>query len=504
MPSIQPLLKLEKISKSFGGVSVLDAVEFDVRGSEVHALVGENGAGKSTLMKIVTGVYSPDSGSMYWKGRRSHVRTPRHAHELGISMVHQELMLVPQLSAGENIFLGRHPLRNASFRWVEWREIRRRAAALLEELGHPIDPARAVAELSVAEQQLVEIARALAFSAALIIMDEPTAPLSDREVKRLFQVIAQLKERGVSVVFISHRLKEIYEIADRVTVLRDGKWVATLPVAETTPETLVRHMVGRDVGEYFPQHKPEFPSQEVLRAEGLTAKGKFYNINFSLRGGEILGLAGLVGAGRTELLESLFGAGEREAGRVYLNGRLAAIRTPVDAVRQGVALVADDRKEKGLVLTSPVQLNIALAGQRKYARFGWLLEPETEKEMAGRLARRLRIRAPLTQPVMYLSGGNQQKVVLARWLMADAKIFLLDEPTRGIDVGSKAEIYEMIRRLAEGGAAILLVSSELEEILRLADRILVMHRGRIAGELRREEATEESIMRLATGSEDRE
>jgi ribose transport system ATP-binding protein len=495
-----PLLKLEHITKSFGGVTVLDDVDFEVRPAEVHALVGENGAGKSTLMKIVTGVHPSDAGQLQWNGREIRVRNPRAAQELGINIVHQELMLVPQLSVSENIFLGRHPARSAFFRWVRWGEIRERAEVLLEELGHPIDPGRPVAELSVAEQQLVEIARALAFSAKLIILDEPTAPLSEREVRRLFEVIAQLRQRGVGVVYISHRLKEIYDIADRVTVLRDGRHVATLPVGETTPDTLVRHMVGREVSEYFPEKKAEAAKEEILRVEGLSAQKRFQDISFSLHRGEIVGVAGLVGAGRTELVESLFGYGERETGTIYLNGKPVEIRTPVDAVRLRLALVTDDRKAKGLVLTGSVQFNIALAAQRRHARFGWLLDPARERKMAEGLADQLRIKAAtLEQPVMYLSGGNQQKVVLAKWLLADAQVFLLDEPTRGIDVGSKAEIYDLIRRLAERGAAILLISSELEEILHLADRVLVMHRGSIAGELRREEATEESIMRLATG-----
>lgn len=500
MQHMESLLKLEHITKAFSGVTVLDDVRFEVRPGEVHALIGENGAGKSTLMKIVTGVHRADAGRMFWKGQEVEVKSPRAARQFGISMVHQELMLVPQLSVGENIFLGRHPAQRVLFGWVRWREIHDQAENVLRELGHAINPKRAVGQLSIAEQQLVEIARALAFNAELIIMDEPTSPLSEHETKRLFRTIAQLKSRGVSIIYISHRLKEIYEIADRVTVLRDGRHVVTTTVAETNSEALVQYMVGRSIQEQFPEEKSAAGLQEVLRVEGLTAPGKFYDISLTLHRGEIVGLAGLVGAGRTELVESLFGVGEYEAGRIYLDGQPVMIQTPVDAVHHGLALVTDDRKTKGLVLGASVRFNIALTAKQRLAGYKLFLSDKQEKKLAERFAHELRIKTSgVEQPVMYLSGGNQQKVVLAKWLSADSNIFILDEPTRGIDVGSKAEIYQLIRRLAERGKAILFVSSELEEILHLADRILVMHRGRIAGELRRDEATEERIMQLATG-----
>ncbi|HSE36189.1 MAG TPA: sugar ABC transporter ATP-binding protein [Blastocatellia bacterium] len=493
---------MEHITKTFSGVTVLDDVSFDVRPGEVHALIGENGAGKSTLMKIVTGLYEADRGQLFWKGQLVQIRTPHQAHALGINIVHQELMLVPQLSIGENVFLGRHPVAGGAARWVRWSDINKRAKGLLEGLGHPLDPKRPVAELSIAEQQLVEIARALAFSAELIIMDEPTSPLSQHETSRLFETIYQLKSRGVSVVYISHRLKEIHEVADRVTVLRDGRHIATRLISETTTDELVRSMVGREINEQFSQSKPRVVGEEMLRVEGLTAAGKFSDITFSVHRGEIVGLAGLVGAGRTELVETLFGAGEAESGRVYLEGQAITIKTPIDAIRHRLALVADDRKAKGLVLGGSVRFNIALAAPGKLARYGLFLDTAREKKVAEDLVRELHLKTPnVEQPVMYLSGGGQQKVVLAKWLSADSKVFILDEPTRGIDVGSKAEIYELIRRLADRGVAILLVSSELEEILHLSDRILVMHRGRITGELSREEATDERIMRLATGGD---
>jgi len=493
---------MEHITKTFSGVTVLDDVNFEVRPGEVHALIGENGAGKSTLMKIVTGLYEADRGQVYWKGEPVKIKTPHQAHDLGINIVHQELMLVPQLSIGENVFLGRHPVSNSSSGWVRWNAINTRAKTLLEELGHPLDPRRPVGELSIAEQQLVEIARALAFSAELIIMDEPTSPLSEHETTRLFQTVSQLKTRGVSVVYISHRLKEIHQVADRVTVLRDGRHIATRQVSETTTDTLVKYMVGRDLGEMIPRVQSRANDSEALRVEGLTARGKFTDISFSVRRGEIVGLAGLVGAGRTELVETLFGAGEAESGQVYLDGQPVTIKTPIDAVRHRLALVADDRKAKGLVLGGSVRFNIALAAPKRFARYGLFPNAAREREMAVDLARELHLKTTnVEQQVMYLSGGGQQKVVLAKWLSADSKVFVLDEPTRGIDVGSKAEIYELIRRLAARGVAVLFVSSELEEILNLADRILVMHRGRITGELSREEASDEVIMHLATGGD---
>jgi ribose transport system ATP-binding protein len=480
------LLELRSISKSFSGVRVLEDVYFDVLPGEVHALVGENGAGKSTLMNIVSGVVPADTGEILWEGRPVRLRSPRDAQDLGISFVHQELALAPQLSAAENIFLGRHP---AARGWVRWREIYERARELLQELGHAIDPRRLVASLSLAERQLVEIARALAFQTRLIIMDEPTAPLPQRDAERLFRTIRHLRERGVSVIFISHRLKEVFQVSDRVTVLRDGKRVLTTHTAGAGLDDLVRAMVGTELKERFwSQPAAEAEAEEALRIEGP--------VSLVVRRGEIVGLAGLAGAGRTELLEWIFGAGEPHTGRLFVSGRPVRVRTPRDAIRYRLALVPDDRKAKGLVPGASLLVNIALAAGRNR----WFIRAADEKQAAGQLLGELRIKATgLDQPVLYLSGGNQQKAVLAKWLFAGASVYLLDEPTRGIDVRSKAEIYDLVRALARGGAAVLLASSELEELLRLADRIVVMHRGRIAGELPRAQATEERIMQLATG-----
>jgi len=492
------LLEVRNISKSFGGIPVLQSVTFDLRRGEVHALVGENGAGKSTLMNIVSGVVRPDAGEMFWENRPVRLEGPRDAQALGISFVHQELALVPQLSVAENVFLGRHP---ATRGLVNFREMHQRTRQVLEELGRGIESRRPVAELSLAERQLVEIARAVAFESRLIIMDEATAPLADHDAEALFRSIRLLRARGVSLIYISHRLKEIFEISDRVTVLRDGKRVLTQPTSEVTHEELVRAMIGMELKKRLESAASgSARSEEALRIEG--------SISLAVHCGEIVGLAGLAGAGRTRLLEWLFAASRaywkmtrenaRPASEVFVGGRRVRLRTPVDAVRNGLALVPDDRKTKGLVLGASVLNNIALSSGR--TRF--FIRRAQEERAAQQWVGALRIKvAGLSQPVVYLSGGTQQKVVLARWLAAGARVFLLDEPTRGIDVGAKAEIYDMIRTLAAGGAAVLMASSELEELTGLADRIVVMHRGRIAGELARAEATEEKIMHLATGGD---
>jgi ribose transport system ATP-binding protein len=479
------LLELRGITKSFSGVQVLDHVDLEIRPGEIHALAGENGAGKSTLMNIISGVIGADNGEMLWENRPVRLRSPRDAMDLGINFVHQELALVPQLSAAENIFLGRHPARRG---WVNWREIHDRASELFTELGHPIDPRGRVADLSLAARQLVEIARALAFRARLIIMDEPTAPLTNQDSECLFRTIQNLRQRGVSIIYISHRLKEIFRISDRVTIMRDGRRVLTEDAAGMSEAAIVRAMVGAELKERL-EVRPasETTATEAIRIEGL--------VDITVRHGEIVGLAGLAGAGRTKLLESIFGARRQYAGRIFVNGRAVSIRSPIDAIRHGIALVADDRKTKGLILNASLCDNIALAGPRKV-----FIRAAHESRVAARLVGELRLKAAgLGQGVQYLSGGNQQKAVLAKWLFAGARVFLLDEPTRGIDVRSKAEIYDLVRALARDGAAVLMASSEHEELLGLADRVLVMHRGRIAGALSRADATEEKIVHLATG-----
>lgn len=470
---------------------MLRDVSFDVRWGEVHALVGENGAGKSTLMNIVSGVVRPDAGELFFENRPVHLHGPRDAQALGIGFVHQELALVPQMSIAENVFLGRYPSARG---FVNRRAMHERARQVLAQLGHDMDPQRPVAELSLAERQLVEIARAVAFESRLLIMDEPTAPLSDHDAQALFHSIRLLCERGVGVIYISHRLKEIFELSDRVTVLRDGRLVLTQPPSAVTQEHLVRAMIGDELK----QKLQSVAAASVQTGEALRIEGA---VNLSIHKGEIVGLAGLAGAGRTELLEWLFGTGgtHSPAAGIWVNGVPVKVRTPRDAIRHGLALVPDDRKAKGLVLGASVLQNISLAAGR--SRF--FMRRAQEEQAARQWIGGLRIKvAGLSQHAVHLSGGNQQKIVLAKWLVTGARIFLLDEPTRGIDVGAKAEIYDMIRKLAADGAAVLMSSSELEELMGVADRIVVMHRGQIAGELSHADATEEKIMHLATGGVD--
>jgi ribose transport system ATP-binding protein len=490
-----PILRLQHVHKQFGGVPALTDVSFDMLPGEVHALVGENGAGKSTLMNIVTGGMQPDAGTLEWDGRIVTVGTPRAARDLGIGFVHQELALVPQLSVAENLFLGRHPSRGIILPWVRWDELRARSRRVLAELGCNLDPWRRVEELSIGERQLVEIARGIAFECRLIIMDEPTAPLSGSESERLFRAIRGLRSRGVAIVYITHRLKEVYALADRVTVLRDGRHVATAPRSDMPEDVLVRQMVGRELGEDTGKRSGPVRDETALCVEGLTLARKYRDVSIEVGKGEIVALAGLVGSGRTEVLESIFGAIAAERGRIWADGRACSIRSPADAVRAGIALVPDDRKAKGLILGASVLMNAVLASRRRF-----LIRRREEEEAAGRILLDLRVRpGTLHTTVDHLSGGNQQKVVLAKWLLRDAKVLLLDEPTRGVDVGAKAEIYAILRTLAAFGVAILFASSEMEEVLRLADRVIVLHRGGIAGELSRDQATDERIMRLATG-----
>ena len=485
------VLRLENTSKSFAGVPVLRDVSFDVRAGEVHALAGANGAGKSTLVNIISGVLQPDSGSMFWDGEMVALKNPREGRDLGISFVHQELAIVPQLSVAENVFLGRHPRRRGL---VAWDRMHLRARELMNALGHEMDPAQPAGELGIAEQQLVEIARALAFDARLIIMDEPTAPLSHAETSRLFQTVRELRALGVSTVYITHRLQEIFEIADRVTVLRDGCCVRTSGISAIRTEDLVRDMVGKVADPASPRAVAA-GAREILRIEKFSGSDKFEDVSFSVHAGEVLGLAGLVGAGRTELIEAIFGFGPRHAGSIWIDGCKVKIETPFDAVRQGLALVPDDRKGKGLVVHAAVAFNLGLTSHE-----GARLRPMRLRDRAQKMVEDLRIRLDsLDQAAGTLSGGNQQKVVFGKWLFAGARVYLFDEPTRGVDVGAKAEIHRLIDNLAAEGAAVVVVSSEMEEILRVSDRILVMHRGRIAGELMRGNATEERIVEMGTG-----
>jgi len=491
-----PILDFEGVSKSFSGVQALRDVSFGLREGEVHALVGENGAGKTTLIKIVAGALRPDRGTVSFRGQPVAFHNPSQSQAAGMSVIHQELNLLPLMSVAENLFLGREP-RRAGLPLLHWGRFRAMAREALARVGLDLDPDVRVERLSIAEKQLVEIAKALTLDAQVILMDEPSATLTDRELDRLFAIIRDLKARGVTVLYISHRLEEVFAIADRVTVLRDGAWIATRPVGELDRRELIRMMVGRELEEEFPPRRAAIGG-ELLRVEGLCAGERLRDASFTLHRGEVLGLAGLVGAGRTELARAIFGADPRDSGTIYLEGQPVRIRSCAQAIRHGLALLTEDRKEQGLHLDLGLHQNISLVNLWELVRLG-LLRLGEERRVADGYVRDLDIRTPsAVQRVRNLSGGNQQKVVLAKWLFSEARILLFDEPTRGIDVGAKYEIYLLINRLAEQSLGVLLISSELPELIGLCDRILVMSEGRIAGEVSGAEKTQERIMELAT------
>jgi ABC-type sugar transport system ATPase subunit len=492
-----PLLHMRGITKSFFGVPVLDAVDLDVMAGEVHAVVGENGAGKSTLMKILAGAYQPDAGSILLDGEEVRFGHPRQAQERGVSIIYQEFNLLPERTVAQNIFLGREPARGP---FVDNRTMEEATAKLLAELGveGAISPGSPVRELSVAQQQTVEIAKALSFEARILVMDEPTAALSPHEVDALFERVRLLQQRGLAVLYISHRLKEVFELSRRITVLKDGRRVDTVASDAVRPGDLVRMMVGRELDHYFPPRATAGEIGDVRLQVRSGAVGKLHDVDLEVRAGEIVGLAGLAGAGRTEVARALFGVEPFTAGVVELNGKPVRIRSPRQAIRAGIGFLTEDRKLEGLVLPQSVRDN-ALLALRSLGQARMSERPVKEAPSVLDLARRVELRAAsLEQEVRYLSGGNQQKVVLAKWLATRAQILIFDEPTRGIDVGAKAGIHELMRELARAGAAILMISSELPEVIGMSDRILVMRDGTIAGELPAG-ASEAQIMLLATG-----
>jgi D-xylose transport system ATP-binding protein len=502
-PTPAPLLEMREISKEFPGVRALDRVSFELRAGEIHAFVGENGAGKSTLMKILGGVYSEYQGEIRLDGKAVRFRNVREAEQAGIAVVFQELSLVRELTVGENIFLGREP---SQLGIVRWEELYARTRQLLRKLRLDIDPGREVGKLGTGKQQLVEIAKALSHDARVLVMDEPTAALTDAEARYLFSILKSLREQGVGIIYISHRLEEVFELSDRVTVLRDGKTVGTDATADTGPGQVIARMVGREVSMLFPE-PTRTPGEPVLEARHVSAwdssahaRMAVSDVSFSVHRGEILGIAGLMGAGRTELLMSLFGAqAGRVAGEILVNGKPAQIDAPADAIALGIAFVTEDRKASGLVLGQTILWNMTLVALREVS--GHFVTNESREIAASRpFFRDLRIRAnSLFTIAGTLSGGNQQKVVLSKWLMSHAQVLFLDEPTRGIDVGAKQEIYALIDRLAKSGLAVVMASSELPEVLGLSDRILVLHEGKLAGEFTRKEATPEAVMACATG-----
>lgn len=494
--SNEVLLKMVGITKAFPGVLALDDVDFDVKAGEVHALLGENGAGKSTLSKIMTGVYEKDSGEIYVRGRKVEIRNPLEAQRLGIRIIHQEFTLINDMSIAENIFID--AMGDRMFSWVPYRRIRAESRALLKRLGLDVPVDTPVRDLSVAEQQIVEIARALREDAAVIIMDEPTAALTDAEVERLMHIIRQLRAEGTGIVYISHKLEEIMAIADRATVLRDGRLVGVRPMAELTRDEMVRMMVGRPLTTLYVRN--HVPTTDIsLEVKNLSVPGRVHDASLVAHKGEVVGITGLMGAGQPELVRAIFGAVPRSAGEIRLFGRPVDIRSPQDAIGHGIALLTENRKEEGLVLMLPVVANTSLASMGKISRYGFV-DGKKERQQAAGYVERLDIRTPsLDQEVDSLSGGNQQKVVLAKWLATDADVIIMAEPTRGIDVGAKAEVYRLIDELAANGKTILLVSSELPEVINLSDRIYVMHEGRITAELDASNTSQEEIGTYATG-----
>ncbi|MBU7314084.1 sugar ABC transporter ATP-binding protein [Paenibacillus oleatilyticus] len=491
------LLEMNDISKSFPGVRVLDQVTFNLTGGEVHALMGENGAGKSTLMKILGGIHRRDGGTVILKGTPCEIASPSMAQSLGIAMIHQELNLIPHLTVMENIFLGREFTYGRSG-MINWSKMRQESVRFLSQLGLSIDPGIIAGELSVGQQQMIEIAKALSMNAEILVLDEPTAALTDREIEALFTVIESLKAKGVGMIYISHRMEEIFRICDRVTVMRDGHTVGTDRVADTNIDKLVKMMVGREIKDRFPKIDVAV-GEPKLEVNGLSLPGKLQDISFAVRSGEIVGIAGLMGAGRTELAKALFGVTPARQGEIRVDGRPVAIRKPVDAIRAGIALVTEDRKDEGLLLNLSVKDNISLPNLKDVSSFGFVSRSK-ETGISDRLISQLLIKTPNgEQKVGSLSGGNQQKVVIGKWLETNPQVFILDEPTRGVDIGAKKEIYDLMNQLVSRGVAILMISSELPEVLGMSDRILVMHEGRIAGEFARGEATQEKIMHCATG-----
>ncbi|MGQ0732515.1 MAG: sugar ABC transporter ATP-binding protein [Acidobacteriota bacterium] len=508
-----PVLEMQGIRKQFPGVLALDGVDLTLQAGKVHALLGENGAGKSTLMKILSGAYRRDAGHIRFEGRAVDIRTPRDALALGVRVIYQELNLVPQLTVAENVFLGAAPTRGLAV--IDWPRLHANTTRLLADLGLDLPPQTPLRRLSLAQRQMVEIAKALREPAAsgaqaeaparVLVMDEPTSALTAREVDQLFALIARLTDRGVAVVYITHRLDEVERIADEVTVLRDGRCVRTCALAETSVGELVRLMANRDISEHYPRKKAPglAPTPFLLRVEHLSRAGVLHDISFTLRAGEVLGIAGLLGAGRTELARVLAGADRADAGRIVINGRPSVFRSPRDAIRAGVGLIPEDRKADGLVGHLTVARNIALPYAKTLARFGFL-PAGAENALAAPVTRELRIKATPTQPVRLLSGGNQQKVVLGKWLAGDARIFLFDEPTRGVDVGAKVEIYDLMNRLTDQGAGILMISSELPELLGMSDRVLVMCRGRVQAAFDDVSTlTQEQVLSAAFGLPDR-
>jgi len=493
------MIEMTGIDKAFSGNVVLKDVQFSLSDGEIHALMGENGAGKSTLMKILTGIYERDAGVIKVDGQEVHFKSPKEAEAMGIAVIHQELNILPDLTVAENLFLGNEQTIGKSG-ILKTKEMNKEASHILSQLGLHIDVKTPAGQLSVGKQQIIEIAKAIETHAKVIIMDEPTAALTDREIETLFKTIRKLQSQGVSFVYISHRMEEIFAICDRITILRDGQYVGVRVIKETTFDEIVKMMVGRELGDRFPERKAKIGDVK-LEVKGLTRNGYCQDINFQIRKGEVLGIAGLMGAGRTEVVQALFGYRKMNKGEIFIDGQKVKISNPLQAKKHGIGYVTEDRKSEGLVVDFSIKDNIMLTNLDKASRLG-IIDRKKETNFVDKLIKKLGVRTSgAAQTAKSLSGGNQQKVVIAKWLGDEPKILILDEPTRGVDIGAKKEIYQIINDLAEQGVAILMISSELPEVIGMADRVLVMHEGKITGEVTKEEMTQEKIMYYATGGD---
>jgi inositol transport system ATP-binding protein len=501
---MEPLLRMSLIRKRFPGVQALDDAGLEMLPGEIHALLGENGAGKSTLIKILSGAQQPDSGTIEFGGQTVVMVSPHDAQRRGIATIYQEFTLAPNMTIAENVFIGREP--GVGF-FVDWRKMASETRAMTKRLGLELQPMAIVRGLSVAEQQMVEIARALSMKSRLIVMDEPTSALSSTEVEKLFRIARELKAHGLSIIFVTHRLEEVMQICDRYTILRDGRLVGSGAIADITIDDIIRLMVGREVKALFAHREREIAGDVVLRVEGLNRQGNaqdqnatvLADVGFEVRRGEILGVAGLVGAGRTEMARAVFGADAFDSGRVIINGREVHIRSPQDAIRNGIGLVPEDRKQQALFLALAVRINLSMASHRQILRWGVFIDETAERAMVEEYRQKLNIRmASPEQLIASLSGGNQQKVTLARWLALRPKVLIVDEPTRGIDIGAKVEVHNLLFEMAETGIAVVAISSELPEVLAISDRVITMREGRVTGEIKREDATEEILMSMMT------
>lgn len=489
-------VKMTGIKKSFGSNSVLRGVDFDIRAGEVHALMGENGAGKSTLMNILTGLHKADAGEIVIDGKQQLFANPKEAEDYGVSFIHQEMNTWPEMTVLENLFIGKEIKNKIGL--IQTKKMKELANQTFHDLGVQLDLDKDVKDLSVGQQQMIEIAKSLMTNAQVIIMDEPTAALTEREIDVLFKTIHTLTEKNVSIIYISHRMEEIFKISDRITVMRDGVSIDTTMTKETTNDEVVRKMVGRDLEDYYPTKHSKI-GEVAFEAKGLTQKGRFKDITFNVKSGEIVGFSGLMGAGRTEIMRSIFGMDPLDEGEMILEGKKLTIKNPSAAIKEGIGFLTENRKEEGLVLDYSLRDNISLPSIDGFSKYG-IIDTKAESDFSTMLMKRLNVKAvDEFDPASSLSGGNQQKVVLAKWIGIGSKVLILDEPTRGVDVGAKREIYQLMNELADRGVAIIMVSSDLPEILGVSDRVIVVHEGNIAGELSKQEATEEKIMKLATG-----